>query len=168
MSDIIRIADSFQYPDEINYLSISAMRTWQTPFLQFFAYDEITDKQIEMALSDLDNLILVDPDIDWEDDDFLAGHAGIAEKDKHAYRVAAIVMALRESPYFQSPISFDTEANSQCGFCVTNGHHRIRAAEFLGIDVVPFSLNGYVDMIEELIDLAGREETVSVLSRQTF
>lgn len=139
---------------DINYLSIKRMRDWDAPIFRSFQYDDITDEQINSALVDLDNLGQVNPKIDWQDDMFLFKHENIDNEMTHAYRIAALVMELKDNPVFDWPIEFDTFSIEQCGFCIPNGHHRIRAAEFLGIDVVPFSLNGHLDLIDELIALA--------------
>lgn len=165
MTDIINMIDSFPYHDEVNYLSLSKMRTWEGAFIQCFQYDDVMDEQIAKALADLDNINAVNPDIDWEDDAFLAHHEGIPDNEKHAYRVAAIVKTLQDEPCFKHPIEFDTYSNGQCGFCVPNGHHRVRAADFLKIDVVPFSLNGDLNMIDELVELAGYEPSPSATLR---
>ena len=51
-----------------------------------------------------------------------------------------------------------------------NGHHRIRALQFLGVNIVPFELGGPVKPLEQLLQLAGEpnpsSETQKYFSQQ--
>lgn len=136
---------------DVNYLSLTKMRQWDYPIYQEFQYDEIPDSDIQAALQDpvLEN---IDPTKDWEDDIFLL-KADIPDDKKHSFRVASLVVDYRKKGQFD-PIELDS-FSMDCGFCIPNGHHRIRAYQFMKIDKVPFALNGGLDELEDLVELAG-------------
>lgn len=154
---------SLKYPEEVNFLSLEKMRTWDYPVFRAFQYDDVSDEQISAALKDIESIKLVDPLIDWEDDDYLSKNNIIEENLKHAYRVASIVLSIKDKGIL-SAIEIDTYSCNKCGFCIPNGHHRIRAFEFMGIDVVPFSLNGECDIIEDLCALCEDHPVVNSMS----
>lgn len=139
---------------DVNYLYLNKLSLWDYPIWTNFQYDEISDEDIYSALQDL-NLANVDPNLDWEDDMWLLEY-DIPENKKHSYRVASLVKEYRKNGKFNNIIELDTFA-MDCGFCIPNGHHRIRAYQFLGIDAVPFGLNGDLDELEELVKCAGVE-----------
>jgi hypothetical protein len=76
---------------------------------------------------------------------------------KHAYRVAALVRAFRAGERMHRTISVDTFTNGQCSSCICNGHHRIRALQFMGVPAGPFGLSGLLDELEGLVLLAGAQ-----------
>lgn len=156
MQNIVRLnKDSPFKPD---YLSIKKLREWDWPMHKAFNYDDVTDEQIAAALADQDNLDRVDVKKDWECDGFLNSRFGFGEQTTHIYRIAAIAKSLINNPILNMPIEFDTFCGDDYGFCVHNGHHRIRAAEFIGLDVLPFSLSGYIEILDDLIEFAGYQE----------
>ena len=138
-----------------NWLQFDKLKAWSYLTLPFFQYDAVTDAQISSALADTANLVQVDTALDWEDDFWLARHTGIREADKHAYRVAALVAQMRAGRVMESAICLDTFCNGQCGCCISNGHHRLRALQYLGLSAGPFALSGYLDPLEDLVRQAG-------------
>lgn len=140
-----------------NWLNLTKLKEWDYPFFLGFAYDAVTDEDIEAALTDVVNLPHVDVRLDWEDDRWLEQHTGIPASQKHAYRIAALVRAFREGDVMQRTIALDTFTVGTCCSCVPNGHHRIRALQYLGVHSGPFGLSGLVDVLEDLVRKAGSE-----------
>ncbi len=136
---------------QTNWLDIRLMRDWPYPAWQGFQYDYIEDIQIAEALAD-DRIVNVNASLDWEADHWLM-ESDIAEDKKHSYRVAAIILALMNGGYL-SKIELDTYALNCCS-CVPNGHHRVRALEYLKCRVAPFGLQGTLDELEQLVELSG-------------
>lgn len=120
-----------------------------------FQYDEVLDADIQAALADAETLQRVKTTIDWEDDAFLHESEVIPEDKKHAYRIAALVSELKAGGQIQNPIEMDTFTMHKCLSCVYNGHHRIRALQFLGLTCGPFSMSGDLDILENIVAVAG-------------
>jgi len=140
-----------------NWLNLSRLKEWEFAFYVGFAYDAVTDADIEAALSDVTNLAQVDVRLDWEDDRWLKQHTGIPATQKHAYRIAALVHAFRAGDVMRHAIELDTYVVPQCCSCVCNGHHRIRALQYLGVPAAPFGLAGLLDALEDLVRKAAAE-----------
>ena len=138
-----------------NWLDFQKIRDWDYLFFQGFQYDAISDELISAALADTANLTQVRPDIDWQCDSWLAANKTIPSEHKHAYRVASLVNAFRSGDLLTSGISLDTFNVRQCLSCVSDGHHRVRALQYLGITAGPFWLSGHVEPLKALIRLAG-------------
>ena len=138
-----------------NWLSFAKISAWSATPLPFFQYDTIPDELIAHALSDTAVLERVDVRLDWEDDQWLRACRSVPDENKHAYRVAALVRELRVGHPLQRPIMLDTFMLGRCGCGIDNGHHRIRALQYLGVPCGPFALSGYVAPLEELVRLAG-------------
>lgn len=136
-----------------NWLNLKKLRDWDFCIFPGFQYDDVSNELIEQALADTQLLNQVNPQLDWEDDGVLM-EAQMEGLLKHAYRVARIVSDIRSNG-LQQTISLDTFVVSRCRACVFNGHHRLRALEFLGIPVGPFDLSGTVDVLTELVRFAG-------------
>lgn len=138
-----------------NWLTLKGVHEWDFSDLRFFQYDSITDAQIEQALADLAHLEHVNCALDWEDDEWLAGCSTIPDEDKHTYRVAALVRQFKAGVSMEEPILLDTFLQGRCGCCIGNGHHRLRALEFLAVPAAPFGLAGDLDPLEDLVRTAG-------------
>jgi hypothetical protein len=138
-----------------NWLDFQKMQDWDYLFFPGFQYDDIPDAHIEDALADEANLRLVNPAIDWECDSWLAQNTTIPSRRKHAYRVAALIRAFRAGDLMIKGISLDTFNVQRCRSCVSDGHHRVRALQYLGLNAGPFWMGGHVDALEALVDIAG-------------
>lgn len=138
-----------------NWLQFDRISHWEVSVLHGFQYDSITDTDIAEALQDRDRLMNVDCNIDWENDRWLARNEEIQDSKKHAYRVASLIEAMTSGRLLQKSINLDTYSNGSCCSCVCDGHHRIRALQYLGLQAGPFSLSGLVDALEELVAIAG-------------
>ncbi len=139
-----------------NFLKFAAFDEWDHSLIQGFQYDSISDADIDVALLDFEKVSLINSSLDWEDDAYLMQTCDIPESQKHAYRVAAIVHSIRRHG-ISSAIELDTYSSGQCCSCVPNGHHRVRALQYLGIDYGPFDLSGSLDALEDLVRLGHTE-----------
>lgn len=99
----------------------------------------------------------IDINLDWEDDEYLSETPDVSEDKKHAHRIAALVRELRVGGNIRNAVEIDTFCMDRCCSGVFNGHHRIRAMQFLGMECGPFSLSGSLDMLEELVRIAGAD-----------
>lgn len=139
-----------------NWLEFKKIALWEYPVFHGFAYDHIPDDKIKAAV-DHPLLEQVNVSLDWEDDEFLVNEQRIPEEDKHAFRVAALVKSFSSGQPMQESIELDTFSIGQCASCVPNGHHRVRALQYLGLTAGPFALSGSLDELEGLVILAGRK-----------
>lgn len=140
-----------------HWLVFDAMRSWDVPPLTGFQYDAIPDAYIAEALADQEQLARVDPALDWEEDSWLARCANVPKERKHAYRIARLVYEFEHDRPMQQGIALDTFNAQRCRSAVGNGHHRVRALQFLGLSAGPFWLGGHVHLLRALVDLAGTE-----------
>jgi hypothetical protein len=139
-----------------NWLTLDKICEWEGALFPGFQYDSITDEEITNALSD-DYIAKVDPNLDWENDSELYLNESIPEEFKHVYRVAALVRDFKKGNLMRYSIELDTYTMYNCRSCIPNGHHRIRALQYLGLLSAPFGLCGDVDLLEELVAIAGTE-----------
>lgn len=137
-----------------NWLTLSKICEWEGAIHPGFQYDSITDSEITSALND-DYNSEIDPNLDWENDSELYFNESIPEEFKHSYRVAALVRDFRNGNLMHRSIELDTYVMGTCRSCVPNGHHRIRALQYLGLLSAPFGLSGHVDILEDLVAIAG-------------
>lgn len=138
-----------------NWLNFERVKQWDAAVIPLFQYDSVKDEDISTALADAQHLPHVDVHIEWEDDDWLRANTAIAPERKHAYRVAALVRAFQAGEPMMRPIFLDTFLLGQCGCGIGDGHHRIRALQYLGVPAGPFALSGYLAPLEELVRVAG-------------
>jgi hypothetical protein len=138
-----------------NWLDFSSIANWDWVCISGFQYDSVTDDEISRALAQSEIIDNVDPNIDFEDDEWLADTDRISDDQKHAFRVAALVAMIRRGGKLREPIILDTFNVRQCCSCVANGHHRVRALQYLGYAAGPFSLSGTVSLLKELVAVAG-------------
>jgi hypothetical protein len=127
-----------------NWLTFEKVKEWRAAPWPFFQYDAIPDELISEALTNTAVLNRVDTRLDWEDDQQLRQCLAVPDEHKHAYRVAALVNELRAGGQLQRAIQIDTFLLDRCGCGIDNGHHRIRALQYLGVPCGPFGLSGYL------------------------
>jgi hypothetical protein len=138
-----------------NWLTLSKIEQWDRLFFLGFQYDEIPNEVIAEALCDPAKLAFVDCTVEWQEDRWLSAEKTIPDSKKHAYRIAAIVRALEAGDGMQKAVTLDTFSAARCRSAISDGHHRIRALQYLGLDCAPFSLGGVVSELRKLVDLAG-------------
>lgn len=138
-----------------NWLDLKGMQAWEGFVLRGFQYDRVLDSDIREALGDSEAMSRIRTNSDWQDDSWLAGNKRIPEGRKHAYRIAALVHELQNGGTLRSAVELDTFMAGRCLSAIPDGHHRLRALQFLGFKEAPFSLSGRMDELEDLVALAG-------------
>lgn len=138
--------------DEVDLVLFASLDNFEFP-INGFAYDNITDQDIEKCLSDSTNLSSIDTKKEWQDDDFLANSKDIKDELKHAYRVAKIVQEIMNGTFIMNPVHFDTFIMDSCMSGISDGHHRIRALKYLEYVSVPVLMNGDLDIISSIIKI---------------
>jgi hypothetical protein len=139
-----------------NWLTLSKISQWAENVITGFQYENLSDSDIKQALEHRAVIGRIDTSVDWEDDMYLRYTEAIPDSEKHVHRIAAIVQDILTHK-LQSAIELDTFSLNKCCSGIPNGHHRIRALQYLGMDCAPFSLNGDLDALEILVRLAGTE-----------
>lgn len=139
----------------IQWLSFDKIEKWPDAVILGFQYDDIADRDIKKCLRMPEVLAQQDVGQDWEDDWYLDTTREIPLELKHAARVAAIVDSIQSGNKLTAPITLDSYAARTCKSAIPNGHHRIRALQYLGAACAPFELGGNLDSIEALIKVAG-------------
>jgi hypothetical protein len=155
MSDITTIVTPyFDVTGDVNLIPFEALAQWKYPFIQGFQYDDITDSLIDQAL--FSTIVdKVNIDIEHEDDKFLL-KANYPEEYKHALRIAAIVKHLHRGGKLNKPIEIDTFWINTCCSCIGDGHHRLRALQYVKADCFVASLSGEIQELDKLIELSKR------------
>ena len=141
-----RVKVTTKYPDEVSWISFEKIKNWTHPVRKGFQYDSISNELIVMALAH-PYLNKIDISIDWEDDHALREQKDIHEELKHPLRIAKLIEHIRNDGGI-NPVDLDTYSN--CCSCICNGHHRIRALQFLGYDCFPAYCSGIVSLINDL------------------
>ncbi|CAH6993054.1 hypothetical protein VCHA53O466_140160 [Vibrio chagasii] len=124
-----------------------------------FQYDYVTDADIEFCLQH-PLLDVIDINLDWEADDFLAESEAISEDLKHALRIARLVKDIKAGDFVMNAVEFDTYVSDRCKSCISNGHHRIRALQYLGFTGFPATMSGDEDFIDDIGALYLKREPV--------
>jgi hypothetical protein len=135
---------------DVFYVKFKHIEKWDYSIWKGFQYDYISDEMITNALnySNLDN---IDLNIDWEDDYLLQNDNSISDEFKHAIRIAGLVKKIQSNGIeIIQPIIIDTFTVETCCSCIYNGHHRIKALQYLKYDRFPASLNGYNSELKKL------------------
>ncbi len=138
-----------------NWLDFNKVSEFSEDWVSGYNYDEITDSQIKRALADNKVIVNIDTTLDWQCDSWLSQLTTVPESSKHSYRVAAIVRELQSGGQLNSAITIDTFSSFKCCNSIPDGHHRVRALQYLGMTCGPFSLGGDCDILEALVEMAG-------------
>lgn len=138
-----------------NWLNLMQLQAWDGFVLRGFQYDRVSDVAIQEALNDRDAMTHIRAASDWQDDEWLASNKQIPEGHKHAYRIAALVHELQNGGVLKNAVELDTFMAGRCLSAIPDGHHRLRALQFLGFKEAPFSLSGRMDELEDLVAFAG-------------
>lgn len=144
-----------------NWLDVNKYKRWikRKGLPPVFIYDDVTDEEIEAALLDVEVLAKSDVSMDWQDaydwDNEPENNIAYGQKWQ-TYRIAALVKMFRdEGEKFIKAIDIDTFYKNHNACFVEDGHHRIRALQYLKIFVMPFCMSGHEDLLEEIINFAG-------------
>lgn len=139
----------------IHWLRFDSIEKWPDAVILGFQYDDVGDKDIKKCLGLPKVLAQQDVDHDWEDDRYLDDTKDIPVALKHAARIAAIVSAIQAGNLLSKPLTLDSYATRTCKSAIPNGHHRIRALQYLGASCAPFELGGSVESLNKLVSIAG-------------
>lgn len=135
------------YPEDLCWIDLKRLEEWDWPERAGFAYDEIKDEEIIAYLVSDKSQLDVDISIEWQDDkESLKRNEW---KTFHAKRIAALVREMTEGKPIK-PVELDTFANVRCPSCIVDGHHRIRALQYLGFEKIPAYCSGLVEELEFL------------------
>jgi hypothetical protein len=118
-----------------------------------YAYD-IDDAMITEALGLLKSykifrLLYSEIHKDWQAACDLEQSSIVPDYMKHALRIAMLVMLIKNGRDIV-PVEIDTFSRS-CSHL--EGHHRLLALKYLGYDTFPAYLSGYVDELEEQLNV---------------
>lgn len=137
-------------------LSFQALERWEYPLHREFSYDYIGDSEIEAALAspELDAFQLSKSWVDRTDN-----HSTGADNPIHPLIIAKLVSEFRKGGNAH-PIRIEAaeDIRSECGFCVPDGHHRLRALQFLGRSSFEATLDGDEIALKQLLDLESLPE----------
>lgn len=128
---------------------IQAILEWDYSYFEGFQYDWITDKEITEALT---HPVLEKLDITIEHEADYDSLHDIPVRDYHILRVAVLVNYLHEHVLVKS-IGIDTIYQNKCCSCIGDGHHRIRALQYLKAAQILCDLQGCVSELDKLLDL---------------
>jgi hypothetical protein len=134
---------------EAVFVKFKDLLNWDFITLKGFQYDSVTNNDIALCLNNPD-LNKINISLDWEDDQYLFNAKHIENNLKHAMRIAALIVEFNKPDSSIEPVDIDTVSVNQCLSAITNGHHRIRALQYLGYNGFPSYLSGYCSMLEEL------------------
>ena len=123
---------------------ISFRLLYKSPYFYGFAYDYISDEEIEESFQYIQ---FVNIEIEWQDDYELSNNKNIPDKLKHAIRVAKLVDIIRNNKGIDA-VSFDTYSKGLS--FISDGHHRIRALQYLQYEYFPASIAGTISLIQKI------------------
>ena len=120
-----------QIKDSSELITFEALEQWDYPLIRIFTYDYIDDSEIQQQLNDGS---FNDISIEAHWGNTTANNSPKKDNPIHPKRIAALVMRFHSKGKFD-PIRIEaTEVVRKIsGFCVTDGHHRLRALRFLKI-----------------------------------
>ena len=149
-----------KYPEDVQWVCFHKIARWGYPYIQSFAYDWISNKYID-RMNNHPLLLKTDLSKDWQDDIFDITDPSLfppdyiqyptIRMDYHPLRVRAIIEHLINRGWI-APITLDTYSNRSCPNCISDGHHRIRALQYLGYTHFPAYCSGLINEIERIID----------------
>ena len=143
-------------------LTIDALERWSVPELRSHVYRYLTDDQIRRSVGE-DDLSAVNLDAWWAME---GGNDSTGPGNPiHLPRIAKLVLAIRNGALVV-PLKIDAD-ESQCCYCVTDGHHRIRALQYLKRNSFPAQLRGNGEALIELRQLVARNQRTHQMSEHS-
>lgn len=133
----------FKKPEYITFLQLES---WDYPKRKVYQYAFVSDKEISKAIAS-GSVENHDLGIEW----YCINDNTSTRKDNpiHIERIAKIVIELRAGTEFE-PININAENYETCGYCVTDGHHRLRAYKYLNYKGFKAIFSGDKQAIEKL------------------
>lgn len=130
-------------------ISFNTLERWSYPAIKSIQYDYISDQDISQELKN-DTLESFELGESWAS--LTNNYSTRADNPIHVRVVAKLVQYLRVGAQFP-PITIIAERDIQerCGYCVIDGHHRLRALKYQKLDVFSVKVRGEDDAVRELL-----------------
>lgn len=116
---------------ERQIITFDALEAWSYPVHRTYTYDYISDDSIKAILAQVDALERFQLADSWGEltENYTTG----PDNPVHPWVVAKLVSKIgRGAEVTAIQIIAEPDIRERCGFCVTDGHHRLRALQFLG------------------------------------
>ena len=108
-------------------VSFDELEGWSLPKIRKYQYEFVSDSDIEEALLS-NELERVDLQKDWDKES--GSSSTKSDNPYHILRVAKIVKCINEGVEFE-PVVINIKNYNECGYCVSDGQHRLRAMKYL-------------------------------------
>ena len=140
-----------QSTDHIEFISFKKIEKWDK--YSGFVYDFITDEQIEFSTEILKRYPAIknklNIGVNWLDDPYMEVVNDLELFTLHAWRISLLIDIAKKEQL--TPVVFDTISNVVNVYSgVLDGHHRIRALQYLNRPVFPGYCSGYADEIDSI------------------
>lgn len=128
-------------------LSFEALESWSYPRIRQYQYSFITDKQIknELKSKSIDHFQLADS---WHK--LTDNSSTLSDNPIHLKIIAKMVIIFSKGKVVPA-VNILAEDDISSGYCVIDGHHRLRTMQYLGWRKFEAVLNGRPEAIDELI-----------------
>ncbi len=133
-------------------ITFLALEKWDYPQFRRLTYDYISDDDIRRLEMD-PSFENVDVARGWEHSS--RNTSTLQDNPEHPRRIASLVRLSRAGKSFE-PVQIEASesASANCGYCVTGGHHRLRALRYLRIESFKAKLSGDESALSQLRDIA--------------
>jgi len=133
----------------VREITFTQLENWTYPDSKTHQYGYINDEEIKACI-DSEAAGKHDLDSSW---DTFGSYSTKSDNPIHCERVAALVVQLLEKGTELDPIKINAKNEGEtCEFCVTDGHHRLRAYKYLGIKQFKARLEGDNQALNKLIN----------------
>jgi hypothetical protein len=130
-------------------ISFEALEAWSYPNVRHYTYSYISDEEVSSLLDD-DSLAYSELDESWHLS--TDNYSPKADNPIHPRRIAKLLFCLRAGEGFPPvKIVAEDDARDSFGFCITEGHHRLRALQYEMILNFAALVCGCEEAIEELL-----------------
>jgi len=132
----------------IDIVSFTQLSRWKHPIIRGYAYSYITNKMIEQArFHPYFSMVNVQKE---HEDDNSGNNFYISMEIWHAIRIAKLAECISFEG-LKKAIIIDTMTNANAIMCIPDGHHRIRAMQYLGHTAFYAGISGFCKDIEQLL-----------------
>jgi hypothetical protein len=132
-------------------VSFQALERWDYPCIKACTYAYVDDTDIEAALRAPD-LAAFELAASWSA--LTSNHSTRQDNPIHPRIIAKLVLELRQGS-IAPPVTIIAEQDirKRCGYCVSDGHHRLRAFQFLQLPTFSAVCRGEQAAVQRLFDL---------------
>lgn len=129
-------------------ITFLALEEWDYPQFRRLTYDYISDDDIRRLETD-PSFESVDVAKGWEHSS--GNTSTLQDNPVHTGRIASLVRLFRAGANCK-PVQIEAteSAYANCGYCVTGGHHRLRALQYLRIESFKATLSGDESALDQL------------------